>query len=733
MANTMDLGVNEPERRRFPGLRVRGVAIAVVAPAAAGVASIPLARNGPAAAIALFLLAIVIATVAGGLWAGLLAAVLSSLGLVFLSEAQGLALQLEGTEEAVTAVVFLTVALVVGILVGGAAEERARASRREREARLLGHLSSRFVSGEVPDRVLDDFVRVLLEPFGLVSAEVHVELDGTQLRARAVRSELTPGGPDSVVPLVVGPVSFGTLRVERPAGRRPLGPHEQLLLEAASKQAAAALDRARLDARARLAQLDAETNQLRAAMFSSVTHDFRTPLASIKAGVTSLLDPSVEHDPTQERELLTTILEETDRLNRLVGNILDLARIRAGALIPARNEAGLDEIAEVVVARLVPRLHDVRIVLDIDDDVPPVAVDEMQLDQVMTNLLENAARHSPPGGEVRLSVSPSNDHVVVRVTDQGPGVPAGDRERIFEAFYRGASIPDSPGTGLGLAIANAIVTAHGGRIWVEDAVGERRDLRVRDPRVRAGPRGRPRPRRSPGRSGGAHMTLVLVVDDEPQIRRALRTSLEAHGYEVATVGTGEEGVVGAAEQAPDLVLLDLGLPDIDGTEVIRRVRGFSDVPVIVLSVRESQTDKVAALDAGADDYVTKPFGMEELLARARAAMRRKQSDEPSAPVLRFGRLEVDLPRRLVTLDGEQVRLTPTEYGLLEALVTNPGKLLTHQWLLRKVWGQGYGTETTYLRTYVRALRNKLGDDAQAPALIVTEPGVGYRWVAEVAG
>ena len=226
------------------------------------------------------------------------------------------------------------------------------------------------------------------------------------------------------------------------------------------------------------------------------------------------------------------------------------------------------------------------------------------------------------------------------------------------------------------------------------------------------------------------MSVVLVVDDEPQIRRALRTSLEAHGYEVATVGTGEEGVLAAAEQAPDLMLLDLGLPDIDGTEVIRRVRAFSDVPVIVLSVRESQTDKVAALDAGADDYVTKPFGMQELLARSRATMRRTQSDEPAAPILRFDTVQVDLPKRLVTLDGDQVRLTPTEYGLLEALVTNPGKLLTHQWLLRKVWGQGYGTETTYLRTYIRSLRKKLGDAAQAPRLIVTEPGVGYRWIAE---
>ncbi|MGZ6545971.1 MAG: winged helix-turn-helix domain-containing protein, partial [Actinomycetota bacterium] len=182
---------------------------------------------------------------------------------------------------------------------------------------------------------------------------------------------------------------------------------------------------------------------------------------------------------------------------------------------------------------------------------------------------------------------------------------------------------------------------------------------------------------------------------------------------------------------PDLVLLDLGLPDLDGTEVVRRVRAFSEVPVIILSVREGQHDKVAALDAGADDFVTKPFGMEELLARARATLRRRKPEEPSPPVLRFPGLEIDLARRLVAREGEALHLTPTEYGLLEALVTNPGKLLTHQWLLRKVWGQGYGTETTYLRTYVRALRRKLGDDAADPAFIVTEPGVGYRWIAEL--
>jgi two-component system, OmpR family, KDP operon response regulator KdpE len=225
------------------------------------------------------------------------------------------------------------------------------------------------------------------------------------------------------------------------------------------------------------------------------------------------------------------------------------------------------------------------------------------------------------------------------------------------------------------------------------------------------------------------MTSVLVVDDEPQIRRALRTSLEAHGYVVHVAGTGEEAIQIAAEHAPDLVVLDLGLPDLDGSVVIERLRSFSTIPVIVLSVRDRQADKVGALDAGADDYVTKPFDVGELLARIRAALRRGHPDEPE-PRLVFGDLAVDLGRRLVTIGEERVHLTKTEYQLLEALVSNPGKLLTHQWLLRRVWGPAYQQESHYLRVYVRSLRRKLGDRAAAPRLILTEPGVGYRWIAD---
>ena len=223
------------------------------------------------------------------------------------------------------------------------------------------------------------------------------------------------------------------------------------------------------------------------------------------------------------------------------------------------------------------------------------------------------------------------------------------------------------------------------------------------------------------------MTSVLIVDDEPQIARALRVALSSRGYDVRTAGNGETALDLIASAPPDVILLDLGLPGIDGVEVVRRLRGWSRVPVIVVSVREAQSDKVAALDAGADDYLTKPFGMDELLARIRAALRRAGPDGPGDAVARFGRLEVDLTKRLVRRDGEAVHLTPTEFALLEAMVTNPGKLLTHRWLMQRAAGGASGSASQYVRVYVAQLRRKLEDEPTRPRWILTEPGLGYRW------
>jgi two-component system, OmpR family, KDP operon response regulator KdpE len=223
---------------------------------------------------------------------------------------------------------------------------------------------------------------------------------------------------------------------------------------------------------------------------------------------------------------------------------------------------------------------------------------------------------------------------------------------------------------------------------------------------------------------------VLVVDDDAQMLRATTNALRARGYEVMTATDGEAALSLLAEEDIGLVLLDLGLPGMDGHEVIQRLRGWSKIPVIVISVRGRQEEKVAALDAGADDYVMKPFGMKELLARMRAVQRRTEAEHASQPVLRFTGLEVDLLRKLVKLEGEILHLTPTEYRLLAAMAANPGKLLTHQWLLQKVWGHGYGSESNYLRLYVRQLRQKLHDKPSSPRWITTEPGLGYRWLAE---
>ncbi|TNH30293.1 response regulator [Micromonospora orduensis] len=224
------------------------------------------------------------------------------------------------------------------------------------------------------------------------------------------------------------------------------------------------------------------------------------------------------------------------------------------------------------------------------------------------------------------------------------------------------------------------------------------------------------------------MTRILVVDDEPQILRALRINLRARRYDVDVAGTGAAALKAAASHPPDLVVLDLGLPDIDGVEVIRGLRGWTTVPIIVLSGRAGSEDKVAALDAGADDYVTKPFGVEELLARIRAVTRRLGAPSEAVPALRIGQHTVDLADHSVLKDdGTEVKLTPIQWSVLEKLLRHPGKLVSQRQLLQDVWGPEYQNETNYLRQYLAQLRRKLEDDPARPRHLITEPGMGYRY------
>jgi two-component system, OmpR family, KDP operon response regulator KdpE len=224
---------------------------------------------------------------------------------------------------------------------------------------------------------------------------------------------------------------------------------------------------------------------------------------------------------------------------------------------------------------------------------------------------------------------------------------------------------------------------------------------------------------------------VLVIDDEPQILRAVRTILTAKHFRVSVAARGEEGLTLAAAEQPDLIILDLTLPDLDGIEVCRRLREWTQVPIIVLSVRDTERDKVAALDHGADDYLTKPFGIEELLARIRVALRHSAQTKASGPaVVRSGSLEIDLAEYRVTRSGVEVRLTATEFKLLAHLAAHAGRVLTHHAILTEVWGPEYAEHVEYLRVYIRQLRKKLEDDPEHPEILTTEPGIGYRFMAE---
>jgi two-component system KDP operon response regulator KdpE len=226
------------------------------------------------------------------------------------------------------------------------------------------------------------------------------------------------------------------------------------------------------------------------------------------------------------------------------------------------------------------------------------------------------------------------------------------------------------------------------------------------------------------------MPTILVVDDESQIRRFLRIGLSSQGYRVVEAATGGEGLAACVRASPDLVILDLGLPDRDGQGVIEELRGWSQIPVIVLSVRASEAEKIAALDRGANDYVTKPFGIGELNARIHAALRQQPASEPPAPLLQVGELTLDLAKRRVALSDEAVKLSKKEFDLLALLVRHAGRVLTHRQLLREIWGPLHEEDTQYLRVYIGQLRQKLNDDPAAPRFITNEPGVGYRFLLE---
>jgi two-component system, OmpR family, sensor histidine kinase KdpD len=421
------------------------------------------------AAAAAFVLAVIAAALVSGRGGSLVAAAGCFLALNYFFTPPARTLAVDKTDDLVALGVFLVVSLVVSRLFSDLLAERLRAERRERELGRLYEVAQSLLSSAPLEQTLGEIAASLVDVFGLAGAQIRVEHGNADLPVEATSGSVAPVRGLSPVRIALGK-GLGTILLH--PGEHGRVDEETLgLAEAFVSQAALAVERASLDRRARTAHLESEAAGTRAALFSAVTHDLKTPLASVKAAVTSLLDPEATLTDADGRALLETILVEADRLGRLLGNVLDLARLQAKALEPKTEPTDLAELVGAVLQRLRPSLDGREVDVAIREDLPEVSVDVVQIDQVLTNLLENAARFSPAGAPIKVAACRWQSSVEVRVADRGPGIPLDERERAFESFWRKDRGDGRGGSGLGLTISRAIVVAHRGRMRIEETPG----------------------------------------------------------------------------------------------------------------------------------------------------------------------------------------------------------------------------------------------------------------------
>ena len=472
-----------------------------------------------------------------------------------------------------------------------------------------------------------------------------------------------------------------------------------------------------------------ELERLRAEFLGLVSHELRAPLTSIKGSAATALNARPELDPAEMREFFRIIDEQADHMRGLIGDLLDVGRIDSGTLSvhPEPAEvAGLVDRARNTFLSGGAR-HSVS--LDLPPDLPRAMADRRRIVQVLNNLFSNASRHAPESSPIRVTAVREGVHVAISVADEGRGVAP---ERLAHLFrkHTGLAGGDREGAlgaaGLGLAICKGLVEAHGGRIRAASGgPGQGTEVTFTLPVAEVAGEGAAAgvaPRRPPVPRDGPERISILVVDDDPKTLRYVRDALA--GSEYAPLVTGDpEAVSGLIRtERPRLVLLDLMLPGTDGIELMERVPELADLPVIFISGYGRDETIVRALEAGAADYIVKPFSPMELTARIRAALRRRAEPEP----YQLGGLEIHYEERRASVSGRPVELTATEYELLRVLSRNAGRVSTYEALLRQVWGGRHNDDTELVRTFVKKLRRKLGDDAASPAYIVNERGVGYR-------
>jgi two-component system, OmpR family, sensor histidine kinase KdpD len=453
-------GKTGPMLARERRSQLEGLAIAVIGPSLITLLAIPDRRLSTTTVALLYVLAVAVAAGLGGPLAGVAASLLSFLALNFFFTPPLDTFLVGKTEDLAALIVFLLVSVITGLLLSKAVKEKTRAETREQHTQLMNRFTARLLSGRPLEEELCRLTQSLTSLLGLAACTVETIVTNPVKTATGASQ-----GDSFKIELRAKNETFGRLSATPPASRRRLNATEIAVVESVAGQLALAIESTRLTTAVQAAQVEAETNRLRAALFSGVTHDLKTPLSAITASVTSLLEGSTFSDE-QRYEHLDTIRQEAEHLNRVVTNLMDLARLRAGALVPDRSPAAIDELIEAVVARLQPSLDDRDVQLHMRDDLPEMAIDVVQIDQVLTNLVENAAKFSPSGTPIEIKASGNTNLVRVTVSDRGPGIAKDDRERVFQPFERGNG--EVSGTGLGLAIARAAVVAHGGRMWAQE-------------------------------------------------------------------------------------------------------------------------------------------------------------------------------------------------------------------------------------------------------------------------
>ena len=447
-----------------------------------------------------------------------------------------------------------------------------------------------------------------------------------------------------------------------------------------------------------------ENEKVRDALLDSLSHDLRTPLSSIAGAASSLRALGDKMNPAERLELLSSIEEETGRLARFVANLLDMSRIEAGGLKVNRDLVSIADVVQGAVERSRKAFPGEPVRVSLAPNLPFVRGDDKLLEQVLFNLLDNAHKYAGDAGAIVHARQEGGEVVLTRhrrgPRDQARGARTHLREVLSRRARRRAQGGHRPWP--------FDLAAPGRSDGRDDRGAEPGGAPARRPICRA-PSRRPgdADRAEPGRMTGPR---VLVVDDEPQIQRFLTVALTAAGFQVQTAETGAQALRLAATGAPDLIVLDLGLPDRDGKDVLRDIRQFSTTPVIVLSARDREAEKIEALDLGADDYVEKPFGIGELTARLRAALRHAAHAAQPAQRVEVDGVVMDFDKRLVTRDGAPIKLTPKEYDLLAVLFRNAGRVVTHRQILASVWGPAHREDTQYLRVFIGQLRAKIERD-----------------------